>query len=97
VLVRNHSFDLRRIGVAYQNRLAQLLLALMRLRGQHMAQMRMPALHFSRRRFLEALRRALVRLKFWHKSSVKKIVTPSPPDSAAVALQYAFWPHSHLS
>jgi hypothetical protein len=29
----------------------------------------MPPLHFPARRLLEALRRALVRFQFWHKSS----------------------------
>ena len=37
LLIRDHSLDLRRIGVAYHNALPQLTLALLALRRQHMA------------------------------------------------------------
>jgi len=51
-----------RIGVAYQIAAAQLALALLVLRGQDVAQKRMPAFHFPGCSFLKALRGALVSL-----------------------------------
>ena len=61
-LIRNHSLYFGRIRVAYQIAATQLAFALLVLRGQDVAQKRMPTLHFPGRSFLEALRRALVSL-----------------------------------
>src|ERR1700733_13585305 len=49
--------------------MAQLLFALVRLRSQHVAQMRMPALYFSAGSFLKALGGAFMCFQLWHKSS----------------------------
>src|SRR6266545_5814832 len=45
-LVRNHPFDPALIGVAHQDLVAELALALGALRSQDVAQVRMTALHF---------------------------------------------------
>src|SRR5208282_2650768 len=68
-LIRNHSLDLGGVRVADQYCVAQLLFALVRLRSQHVAQMRMPALNLSGCSFLEALGRAFMCFQLWHKSS----------------------------
>src|ERR1700731_4988295 len=69
ILIRNHPLDFGRVRVADQYCMAELLFALVRLRGQHMAQMRMPALHLPGCSFLEALGRAFMGFQLWHKSS----------------------------
>ena len=61
-LIRNHSLYFGRIRVAYQIAATQLAFALLVLRGQDVAQKRMPALHFPGCSFLKALRGALVSL-----------------------------------
>src|SRR5882724_1860969 len=66
-LVRNHSFDLRRICVAHQDRLAQLSFTFVGLGSQDMAQMGMAALHLSAGSFLKALGGAFVRFHLRHK------------------------------
>jgi hypothetical protein len=68
-LVRNHPLDFRRVRRAHQDSLFQLALALFAFGSEHVAQMRMVALHFSGPGFLEALRRAFVCFQFRHKSS----------------------------
>jgi hypothetical protein len=68
-LVRNHPLDFRCVRIAHQDSLSQLALALLALGSEHVAQMRMVALHFSCSCFLEALRCAFVRFQFRHKSS----------------------------
>src|SRR5207245_10933313 len=60
--IRNHSLHFGRIRVAYQIAAAQLALALLVLRGQDVAQKRMPRFHFPGCSFLKALRGALVSL-----------------------------------
>jgi len=69
ILVRNHALDFGRVRVTYQHCVAQLLFAFVRFGGQHVAQMRMPALHFSGCSFLEALGCAFMCFQLWHKSS----------------------------
>src|SRR5438552_17818908 len=64
-LIRNHSFNLRRICVAHQDRLAQSTFTFVCLGSQDMAQVGMAALHLSAGSFLEALSGALVRFHFW--------------------------------
>ena len=59
-LIRNHPFDFRRIRIAYQNRLSEFLFSFVRLRGQDVTQVRMPALHLPSRSLLEALGSAFV-------------------------------------
>ena len=73
-LVRNHSFDLGRVSFTDQHRFTELLLTLVGLRGQDVAQMRVPTLYLSCASFLEALGGAFVGLKFRHKSSNCKVV-----------------------
>ena len=60
--IRNHSLYFGRIRVAYQIAAAQLALALLVLRGQDVAQKRMPSLHFPGCSFLKALSSAFVSL-----------------------------------
>ena len=60
--IRNHSLYLGRIGVAHQIAATQLAFALLVLRGQDVAQKRMPALHFPGCSFLKALSSAFVSL-----------------------------------
>src|SRR5579864_1190616 len=69
-LIRDHPLDLRRIRIAHQDSLSQLLLTLVRLGGEHMAQMRVPAFHLPLGSFLEALGGAFVCFQFRHKFSI---------------------------
>jgi len=68
-LVRDHSFNFWCVCIAHQNRLAEFLFSLLRLRGQDVAQMRMSALYFSGCGFLKPLRGAFMGLQLRHISS----------------------------
>ncbi len=68
-LVRDHSFNFWCVCIAHQNRLAEFLFSLLRLRGQDVAQMRMSALYFSGCCFLKPLRGAFMGLQLRHISS----------------------------
>ena len=59
-LVGNHPLDLRLVGRVNKLRLPQMALTLLVLRGQDVAQVRMPPFHLPGRCFLEALRRSTV-------------------------------------
>jgi hypothetical protein len=54
-LVRDHPHDLFKVCVAYKHGTAEMFLALLRLRGQDVAQVRFVPLYLSRPGFLEAL------------------------------------------
>jgi hypothetical protein len=59
-LIRNHSLYFGRVSVADQRCGPELAFALLRLRGQNVAEKSLRPLHFPRPSFLEALRSALV-------------------------------------
>jgi hypothetical protein len=59
-LVRDHAPDFFEIRVTYQHGIPQLLLALLGLRGQDVAEKRFVPLYLSRPGFLEALGSAFV-------------------------------------
>jgi hypothetical protein len=59
-LIRDHSLNFGRIGIADQRRSAELALALLVFRGQDVAQKCFRALHFSCTSLFEALGRAFV-------------------------------------
>ncbi len=65
-LVRNHSFYFGRVGFAYENRPAQMALALLVLGRQDVAQVRFRPFYFSGPSLFEALGSAFVCLKFRH-------------------------------
>ena len=68
-MVRYHPLYFAEVAGAYQGAFAQLAFTFLVFRGEDVAQVRMSALHFPGRGFLEALRRAFVRFQFRHKSS----------------------------
>ncbi len=68
-MVGNHPLYFAEIAGTYQRAFAQLAFTFLVFRGQDVAQVRMSALHFPGRGFLEALRCAFVRFQFRHKSS----------------------------
>src|SRR6202030_4021354 len=69
ILIRNHAFDFGSVRIADQYSMAQLLFTLVRLGSQHVAQVRMAALHLPSCSFLEALGGAFMSFQLWHRSS----------------------------